>query len=668
MQGGPWREQVRERLRTLARRAISHESSRWVVLAGTVGIICGGAGFLLQAGADLLGLFLLEHLGHLSPLIAASHPEAHAVHLAPVIPAWLRVLPILTIGGIGAGWLALRFAPEAKGGGTSHAIIAYHQHRGSIGLSVPLTKIAASILTLGSGGSGGREGPIALVGAGFGSWFATRVGLTTRDRRILLIAGIAGGIAAVFRAPLAAAIFGCEVLYRGTDLEADALIPAFIASIIGYCVSGQLDGLWCAATHAFTPYGSTLFEPPANLGFAVADWPQLIGYTILALAIVAVARLFIAATHAVTDLAEGSGRPVWLTAGAGALAAGIITVALTMGARFILPAPLVALVPATLGSGYGPLHWALHGGLEQVGWSVPVVFAIIALGKTLTTACTVASGGSGGMFGPAIAIGGAVGAAVGLAMAGLAIAPPPAAALLLGMAGLLAATHRTPIAAMLMVAEISGSYLLLIPSMWVVGLSFLLMRGNSILSGQVEHLHDSPAHRLIGGDIFASVHVADLLPRLVAPTCAPATTTLGRCRTLLLETKQPMLPITDTDGRLLGVVTTDDLRASSDPILDHLVLAGDCAHGAAAAVQSDDSLRRVLRRLIDQRLEAVVVVDEARRPLGLVTRVQLLDTYQQEIERLHAERRAEGYAVPLSSRRTTVLDVLPGSGEGEGPA
>ncbi len=624
------------------------------MLAGSVGVICGVAGFVLQAGADALGLLLLQRIGGLPPLIAAGHATMPTQDAGAI--RWPVLLLVLGAGGALSGYLASRFALAAKGGGTSHAIIAYHQHRGHIPVSVPLTKIAASVATLGSGGSAGREGPIALVGAGFASWFAQRLHLSTRDRRILLIAGIAGGIAAVFRAPLAASLFACEVLYFGADLEAEALIPAFIAAIVGYCVSGQLDGLWCSVTGWFTPYGSTLFDPPTGLGFGIGDWPQLVGYTILVLAVVMTAHAFIGATSRIGRAIDASRRPLWLTAGLGAMTAGALALSLVAIGSVLAPRGLGTILPSTLGSGYGAIHWCLHGGMHAASWAVPVALIAIALGKVLTTAFTVASGGSGGMFGPSIAIGGCVGGAVGTAMDGLAIAPPPAAALLLGMAGLLTATHRTPVAAMLMVAEISGSYLLLIPSMWVVGLSFLLMRGRSVLVGQIEHLHESPAHRShLFSDVFAAASVGDLLPLAPALVPVPLTMALGRCREIIMESDQAVLPVVDGAGRLVGMVSHEDLRTlGREPMLDHIVLAGDVASGAASALVAADSLARAMRRMTDQRLDGLPVVDAARRPIAVISRRMLLDHYQRALERSRSDQRAEGYDTSESSRRTSV--------------
>ncbi|MBA2482148.1 MAG: chloride channel protein [Planctomycetes bacterium] len=646
------------RWRAVLVRLLHHETGRWVLLAGCVGIICGISGFLLQTGADLASRLLLEHLVGLSPQIASPHPGAEVD--AERSHAWVLMLAVLMCGGAASGWLATRFSLAAKGGGTSFAIQAFHQHRGRISLSVPITKLIASVVTLGSGGSAGREGPITLVGAGFASWFAQRLHLSVRDQRILLVAGIAGGIAAVFRAPLAGALFAAEVLYRGSDLESETLIPAFIAAIVAYCVAGQLDGVWFSLTGFAAPLGSTLFSPPSGLGFAVADWSQLAGYTLVALGVVVVARWFIEFNARIYRRTEASVWPLWLKSGLGAGAAGVVAIVLYAVCWMSMPTPLEAeLSLSTLGSGYGAIHWVLSAEWSSYQRSSLVaLLALIALGKVVTTVFTVASGGSGGMFGPSIVIGGCLGGAIGLAIQGLPIAPPTSACVLIGMAGLLAATHRTPIAAMLMVAEISGSYLLLVPSMWVTGISFLLMGGRSLLAGQVEHIHDSPAHRShLFSDLFADTTVGDLMdatgpqPFVSVGVHDP----LQVCRTVLAENRQSIVPVIGPERRLVGMVTQDDVRAMSmQRELDHLVLAEDLASGAASALQRGDNLARAMRRMTSQHLDELPVVDAQRRLIGVISRRMLLDHYHTEVERMRADRKEEGYDLGESSRRTSV--------------
>ncbi len=137
-----------------------------------------------------------------------------------------------------SGLLVFSIAPEAEGHGTDAAIAAYHYHQGQIRPRVPLVKIVASALTLGTGGSGGREGPIAQIGAGFGSYLGNLLRLRPIERRTLMAAGMGAGVAAIFRAPLAGALFAAEVLYRSPDFESEVIIPAGLASVMAYCTFG----------------------------------------------------------------------------------------------------------------------------------------------------------------------------------------------------------------------------------------------------------------------------------------------------------------------------------------------------------------------------------------------------------------------------------------------
>src|SRR5262249_22672558 len=145
---------------------------------------------------------------------------------------WLLVL-LPALGGLASGLLTTKVAPETQGGGGDAMIDAFHHRGGVVRKRVAWVKALASIATLGTGGAGGREGPTMQIGAGLGSTIAQWLKVGTRERRILLIAGVAAGISAVFRTPLGAALLATEVLYRD-DFESDALVPALLASVVSY--------------------------------------------------------------------------------------------------------------------------------------------------------------------------------------------------------------------------------------------------------------------------------------------------------------------------------------------------------------------------------------------------------------------------------------------------
>ena len=266
---------------------------------------------------------LLEAVSHaLLGMLAGFHPErpAHEPHLfAPgsgSFRPWLIIL-IPAFGGLAAGWLASRFAPEAAGHGTDASIEAYHFHGGKIRARVPLVKALSSALTIGSGGSAGAEGPITQIGAGFGSLLSDLFGLPPAMRRRLMAAGMAGGIAAIFRAPLAGAVFASEVLYQDMDVEHEIFVPAFITSVTAYSVFALAFG-W-----------DPLFAMP---NFVFDNPARLLVYLALAVVEGVMAIVFVRLFYWVHDRIAGIKLAACIKSALGGLAVGVV--------GFLLPATL----------------------------------------------------------------------------------------------------------------------------------------------------------------------------------------------------------------------------------------------------------------------------------------------------------------------------------------
>ncbi len=200
----------------------------------------------------------------------------------PASISLLAIVGVLIFGGLVSGFFVYRFAPETAGPGTNGAIDAFHNKRGIISARIAVIKTVASALTRGTGGSGGREGPIAQIGAAIGSCVGQLLNLSSRDRRILLATGMGAGFGAVFRAPLAGALFAAEILYRDTDIESDVIVPSAIASIIAYSVFGLFLSDHLCFGHVF----GVLPE------FEMQSIAELLPYSFLALALVAVGYLY----------------------------------------------------------------------------------------------------------------------------------------------------------------------------------------------------------------------------------------------------------------------------------------------------------------------------------------------------------------------------------------
>ncbi len=539
---------------------------RLLGLALVVGIVAGLGAVLFYAAGQAVFHYTLD-------AVAGYHPEPTGGEIqlfketdTPLRPWLLVVIP--TIGGLASGWLVFSLAPEAEGHGTDSVIAAYHNKQGDIRTRVPLVKMVSSALTLGSGGSGGREGPIAQIGAGFGSFIGKVLRLRPADRRILVAAGMGAGISAIFRIPLTGALFAAEVLYSSPDFESEVVIPAGLASVTAYSTFGLFYG-----------WKSMFFLPPEVVSTLTFNNPlRLVSYLLLALLMVVLAMFYTRTFYDLSHLFHRMKlRPHYKPA-VGALATGVLALVLfKLFGKMVSPADAHRVL-SVLSFGDGILQDAMDrvpGSIDSLPFAA-VLFAV-AVFKILTTGLTIGSGGSGGVFGPSLVIGGCAGGALGIALHHLspALAPQPATFVLVGMAGFLAATAKTPICTLVIVSEMTGSYSLLLPTLWVCAISFLLSDEKSIYSSQVETRSRSPAHQ---GDyvreVLAGLSVGQFItPRGEIPILRPGDP-LSVVIQRLSSTSFYSLPVADANERLLGVVSLEEVhQASQAPDLARLSCA-----------------------------------------------------------------------------------------------
>jgi len=590
------------------------------MLAPIVGLVAG-----LGAIAFNLLCLLITH-GCLE-WFAGYHPggpanEAEYVDVfGPGLPEtdltpWLLVL-VLGVGGLLSGILVYWFAPEAEGHGTDAAIDAYHNKAGMVRGRVPIVKMLASAITLGTGGSGGREGPIAQIGAGFGSFLATRMKLPDSDRRVLVAAGLGAGIGAIFHAPLAGAIFAVEVLYRDPDFESEALIPAFISTAIAYCV-------FCLA------FG---FEPLFQVEPIRFDRPLLlVPLTALAGAMALVALIYVRCFYGVTHLFHRWRVPNTIKPMIGALVTGLVA----LGSYYlILRVDGQASAVKSLGMlsfGYGFLQDVLA---DPTRLTV-LLLLVVGFGKVLTTSLTIGSGGSAGVFGASMVIGGSLGAVVGQLfhgwMPGLVPQDQVVVFALLGMASFFAAAANTPVSTLIMVTEMTASYRLLLPSMWVCALAYMVNRRWTIYHEQVANRMESPAHR---GDFIVDVlkglSVRDALHDaardfLTVPLGMP----LSDMAHLIPTTRQASFPVVDAEGKYYGLFGLNDIRQFLfEADAGSLAVAQDLAMPGVEPLTMQMDLSSAISRFVFESYEELPVVDSDHpdKVLGLLRRQDLLATY-----------------------------------------
>lgn len=539
---------------------------------------------------------------------------------------WL-LIAVPTIGGLISGSLVYWFAPEAEGHGTDAAIDAYHNKRGVIRARVPIIKMVSAAVTLGTGGSGGREGPIAQISAGFGSLLATKLRLSDTDRRILLAAGLGAGVGAIFHAPLAGAIFAIEVLYRDPEFEAEALIPAFIATAVSYCVF-SIAMLFIFDTHAFHP----LFNIADGLDF---DNPMLLfPLTALAVMMAVMSFVYVKCLDTVSHSFRRLNIPNTIKPAIGAFTTGLVAVVLYYA--FSSPNGNVNAhdVLSVLSFGYGFLQKVLDPGNAQL---VISVLLVVGLGKILTTSLTIGSGGSGGVFGPSMVIGGALGAVIGLVFAKLGIIEHREVVIfaILGMASFFAAAANTPVSTLIMVSEMTASYELLLPSMWVCALSYLVSRRWTLYSQQTINRLASPAHR---GDFIVDV-LEDLSVRQAMPQIRRMFTSvnldmpLKEMTHLVTDTQQGCFPVVDMHGKYRGMFSLNDIRrVLYDADLAELAVAEDLIAIVDPLTLSTD-LSSAISRFAESRFGELPVVEDNNidHVIGMLRRQDVIAAYSSQL-------------------------------------
>ncbi len=606
------RKNIPARLKTITGKGGSFDialAGKWTFNFLIIGVIAG-LGSIIFHYLCVAGMhFFLDLLaGYRPPSPAGEH------HLLPpsTTPFNRYILLILPgLGGIFSGWLVYTFAPEAEGHGTDAAIDAYHNKGGAIRGRVPIIKTIASAITLTTGGSGGREGPIAQIGAGFGSFLATRLHLSDRERRIMMAAGIGAGVGSIFRAPLAGALFAAEVLYRDPEFESEVLIPAGISSVVAYCEFCLVFG-----------WGS-LFQSP---DFVFTNPLELGPYLVLTLVLVATGYLYVKSFYGITSVFHGLGIPNHFKPAIGGLITGMIGF----------------FYPHTLAFGYGYVQEALS---NPAGVSI-IFLLTLGIGKIFTTSFSIGSGGSGGVFGPSVVVGGAMGGVVGKVFHHIMpnVVTEPGAFIVVGMAGFFAGVSNTPISTIIFVSEMTNSYHLLLPSLLVCSVSYLASKHWTIFHNQVNAKVESPAHAgEFFVDILQAIHVKDLMDRVHMVKQIPEKMPFLEFKTFLTGTKQHYFPVMNDDGHLTGVFSSTDIRAVLfSQEIEQLVIMRDIATSDIIVTTPSEDLNTVLQKFTMKNIDSLPVVkeDDTKHLIGMLNRRDVIAFYNETV----LERKAQADA------------------------
>ncbi len=567
--------------------------AKWLFLSTAIGIVAGLGSVVFFKAIEWCTEFFLGYIvGYMPP-----NPRGEgSTDIVSMARPWL--LPLVTsLGGLISGIIVFKLAPEAEGHGTDAAIESIHAKGGVIRARIPAIKLISSAITIGAGGSGGREGPAAQISAGFGSLMGKWLGLDSRTRRIAVAAGIGAGIGAIFKAPLGGALLAAEILYLH-DLEVEALIPGLIASIVGFSVFG--------AFFEYTP----IFGAMPQIGF---NQPiQLIYYALLGIVCGVMGILYAKSFYGTHELFKKLRLPRWLKPAMGGLLVGLMGLAL----------------PHCLHMGYGWVQIAMGTEITKLPlW----IILVLPFAKILSTSLSISSGGSGGIFGPGMVIGGMLGASFWHLFSPIFPGMPanPAPFVIIGMIGMFGGIAHAPLAVMLMVAEMTGNLSLLAPAMIVVAISTAIVGDNTIYRSQIPDRASSPAHRVrMSFPLLTSLLVRDAL--------APCDTLSGNV-TIVEATRHfdrdpdSGLALLDENGRFAGVVTSQQLYEMSPELKINTPLI-KLISSDPVVLNPEDHMDVALEQLTTHGISWAPVVENGHL-VGKLTVKDAIATYRHTLER-----------------------------------
>ncbi|MAE95967.1 MAG: chloride channel protein [Deltaproteobacteria bacterium] len=570
-----------------------------------VGIACGLAGAfgavvfrllirLFQGaffgGAEGVGAVLDEGL-----LAEAGDPRAISQTLKP----WLLVL-VPAAGGLIVGPLVYFFAREAKGHGVPEVMEAVALRGGIMRPRVVAVKTLASAISIGSGGSVGREGPIVQIGSAIGSVIGQMLGVPARQLRTIVGCGAAAGIAATFNAPIAGALFAVEVIVG--DFAVTQFSPIVISAVVATVVSRYFLG-----------------NHPA---FAVPEYDlqgplELFPCMLVGILAGLVGTAFVRFLYFSDDVFARVPLPEWAKASVGGLCIGA----------------LALMFPHVLGVGYSTIGDALAGNL-------PIALLGVLLGvKILATSITIGSGGSGGIFAPSLFLGAMTGGFFGKLIGQWfpAQTSESGAYALITMGAMVAATTHAPLSAIIIIFELTQTIDIIPPVMAACVLSSLVAMFLSTDSIYTEKLRRRGVdiHQQDDPNVLKSLFVRDIIDE--EPPVLRSGSGLDEILTLIVETNYTEIFVVDEERRLLGAVYFSELRRVllEQEHLRALVVAGDLLVTGRATVQGTDNLDTVMQILSSENVEAIAVTDpeDPGRLVGCVHRRDVIHAHNQELLR-----------------------------------
>ena len=563
-----------------------------------VGIVAGLGAVAFRA---LIAFF--HNLLFLGTLSTAYDANVHT----PPSPWGPFVILVPVAGALGVVFLVKNFAPEAKGHGVPEVMDAIYNRKGIIRPVVSVVKALASALSIGSGGSIGREGPIIQIGSSFGSTIGQLLRLSTCQRITLIAAGAGGGIAATFNTPVGGVLFAVEMLMH--EVSARTLVPVVTATATATYV-GQL---------AFGPHPSFYIPALETAYFHLTNPLVLLAYAVLGVITGLVSALFIRSIYGFEHFFEKHVKGgYYMQHVAGMLVVGLMMYAfLSRFGHYYVE-----------GVGYATIQDVL------TGVRFPLYFLILLfVSKLLATSLTLGSGASGGVFSPALFLGATTGAAYGVALHRLfpALDISAAAFAVVGMGGVVSGTTGAAMAAIVMIFEMTLDYTVIVPMTLTVAISYAVRK--SLMSDSIYTrkliLRGEPVPETLRADLHLARRAASIMNSHVEVLAAAT-----RLRDLTAVGNAAYV-VTDESGTAAGAFTGESLAALENAKSNATI--EDVFRHNYVVVSPGDSLWDVVAAMSSTNCTFALVASHkgdlpATEVKGMISRKDIMDTLARDME------------------------------------
>ncbi len=536
---------------------------------------------------------------------------------------WWQKLLVPALGGLIAGLIARYIAKEVRGSGIPEVMEAVAVKGGRIRIRVILAKVLAAASTIASGGSAGREGPIVQIGSAIASGFGQLLGVGAKRLRTFVACGAASAIAATFNAPIAGALFAMEIVIG--NFAVTQFSPVVISSVVATVLSRHYLG------------NSPAFEIPA---YEIISSYEFIPYTILGILAGITAVAFIKSLEKSGELFSTIPLPAWARPALGGFLTGVVAL----------------FLPQVFGVGYDVITNALW----SEGYLVLLILLIPA--KIIATSFTLGSGGSGGIFAPALFIGAMLGCAVGIQANAVhpTLTADPGAYALVGMGALVAGATHAPVSAILIIFELTNDYHIIPPLMVSCILSLLISVYLKKESVYTYRLQQKGLNIFEGKDInlLRSLTVSDVLGTDIEKL--PGNSSFPELIRRLIQSPHQEFFVVDSQDEMIGVISVVELKQflKQEEQLSGLVIAADLAHPPPAYLYLDDSLDLVMHNFGRFNVDELPVLEShsCRRLAGSVQRQHVIDAYNREIFKWDLAGGMHSVVTAVSEDRMIELD------------